>query len=266
MTYIKKIAYCLGVIFLCFNLAEAKTLKNQTAKASCAILNTTAQEAKQIALRRARALLIEQANGVSIVSSTLVKDGKLAMDFIKSYSNGYILNEKIEWLPITQYQKDLSTPPIPEYNVKITADVKIVEKVSDLVLSTSLNKKIFRDKEKMFINLKSSKNAKVMIFYLGIDDMLYKITPMSKNDILYLDAQKQSVYPKLEEDSLIAQILPNKQNITEALWIIATDKNSNIDFYTLFSKDKYSLNEFHKLYSKIAQKCVEEVLPYQIIQ
>jgi hypothetical protein len=100
----------------------AETVKNVSAEGSCAIVSMSAEQCQLIALQRARAAAIEQAAGMSVASSTLVTNMALTADFIKTYSKGFIIGEKVQWLPLGQYQKDAKTPPIPEYRVKITAD------------------------------------------------------------------------------------------------------------------------------------------------
>lgn len=244
---------------------EAKQLNNLEARASSAILNLTAEEAKNLALRRARSLLIEQANGTSISSNTLVKDGALAAEFIKSYSSGIILNEKIEWLPITQYQKNKKTPPIPEYNVKIKADVLIKEKETDLVLKTTINKNIYNNNEKMAIQTLASENSDIAIFFLGYDDKIYKLLP-DLNQKVSITKNKKIEFPRENKDKFELEVVvpDNLKKVTEALWIIAAKSKDNISFNIHFDKDVYSLNEFFSIYSKFSQKCVEKIIPYHV--
>ena len=124
MTNMKKIIAILVVLiaFIVFS-ADAKTIQNISAEGSCAIVGMSAEQCQLIALQRARASAIEQAAGVNVTSGTLVTNMALTAEFIKAYAKGFIVKEKAEWRPLTQYQKDLSTPPIPEYRVKIVADV-----------------------------------------------------------------------------------------------------------------------------------------------
>ena len=244
---------------------EAKQLNDLEAQASSAIINLTAEEAKNLALRRARSLLIEQANGTNISSNTLVKDGALAAEFIKSYSSGIILNEKIEWLPITQYQKDSLTAPIPEYNVKVTADVLIKEKETNLVLKTSINKNIFKNNEKMKIQTLVSEKSDIAIFFLGYDDKIYKLLP-NLNQKVTINKNKKIEFPRENKDEFELEVVvpDNLEKITEALWIIAAKSKDNISFNIHFDKDVYSLNEFFSIYSKFSQKCVEKIIPYHV--
>ena len=102
------------IILLTASVSSAETVKNISAEGSCAIGGMSAEQCQLIALQRARAAAIEQASGVSVASSTLVTNMALTADFIKAYSKGFIVNENVQWLPLGQYQKNPSTPPIPE--------------------------------------------------------------------------------------------------------------------------------------------------------
>lgn len=251
--------------FLLFSTLFSKEIKNITVESSSAIVNSTAEEAKNLALRRARSMIIENANGVTVVSNVLVKDGALAAEYIKNYSRGIILNEKIEWLPITQFQKDKNSPPIPEYNVKITADVLIKEKENNLVINSSINKTVYSDNEKMNINLLSSEDVDIAIFFLGYDDKIYKLIPTLEERIS-LEKNKEIVIPRRGKDNFdLEVIVPEKmKNVTEAIWIIAAKTKEKIPFHVYFNKDIYSLNEFFSIYSEISTKCNETILPYHV--
>lgn len=255
------------LLVILFDLALAKEIKDITVESSAAIVNLTSEEAKNLALRRARAMIIENANGVNVNSNVLIKDGALAAEYIKSYSKGIILNERIQWLPISQYQKDKNSPPIPEYNVKLTADVLIKDKKTNLVLNTSLNKTIFNNNEKMNINIIASENSDLAIFFLGYDDKIYKLIPTISEQIV-LNKNEEISIPRIGKDNFDLQVVvpENLKNITEALWIIGSEKNNNIPFHIYFKKDTYSLNEFFSIYSKISDKCVEEVIPYHVVK
>ena len=106
-----KFYYCLLLIIalslVSINFVDAQdrlpdsthTVKNIAGEGACIIEGMTAEQARLVALQRARAMVIEQSAGVLVSSSTLVKDFALSADFIKTYSKGFITKEQIEWLP-----------------------------------------------------------------------------------------------------------------------------------------------------------------------
>lgn len=255
----------LVVIVLLFGFIYSKEVKDITVESSAAVVNITSEEAKNLALRRARSMIIENGNGVEIISNALVKDGALAAEFIKNYSRGIILNERVEWLPITQYQNSKTSAPIPEYNVKVTADVLIKEKETDIVTKTSINKSNFFNNEKMTLDIISSYDSNVAIFFLGYDDKIYKLFP-NGNENLIIKKNINTKVPRVGIDNFDLELMvpKNLKMVTEALWIISSKQSDKIPFNIHFNKDEYSLNEFFSLYSKISQKCVEEIIPYTI--
>ena len=131
-----------------FNSA-ATTVKDIEAEASCVVSGISPEESQMYALKKARAVAIEKAAGLYVSSSSMVKNNILLLDYIKTYSKGLIVKEKITWFPLRQYQADASSPPLPEYKVKIVADVFIPQKkISPILLNSSLNKSTFIQNDK----------------------------------------------------------------------------------------------------------------------
>lgn len=135
-----------------------------TTSGSCAISGITAEQAQALALRRARSAAMEQAAGVSVSSSTIVTDGRLAGDFIKSFSRGYITSETITWEPVGSYLPDPSKPPIIEYRVKLDAVVDVPDvKRPILELHAELNQHVFRaHKDKLAVTARTAAPARVL--------------------------------------------------------------------------------------------------------
>lgn len=256
--------FLIGFLIL-ISFVNAKEVKNITVESSSAVINISSEEAKSLALRRARSMIIEKANGIETVSNVLVKDGTLALEFIKNYSRGIILNERIKWLPITQYQKDSNSAPIPEYNVKVTADVLITEKNINLVLNSSINKTVFQNGEKISLDLLSSKNANIAMFFLGYDDKVYKLLPTDDTRLL-IKANNKIKFPRKSIDNFDLEVVTPKniKKVTEALWIIAAEETDNIPFNIYFNKDSYSLNDFFSIYANFSDKCIEKIIPYHV--
>lgn len=85
-------------------------------------------------------------SSIQVSVHTIVTNLSLAVDFIRTYSDGFIINEKVERILLRQYRKDNTTAPTPEYWVKITADDKGVmifsnehEKDNRITLGKTLN-------------------------------------------------------------------------------------------------------------------------------
>ncbi|MBI4745849.1 MAG: hypothetical protein HY786_04740, partial [Deltaproteobacteria bacterium] len=88
-----------------------------------AVENITAEEARQLALNRARSKAVEEIAGVHVQGSSLVKNFTLAADFIQAMSVGYILEEKaVKWETGT-YQEKPEATPLTIYKVTLNSCV-----------------------------------------------------------------------------------------------------------------------------------------------
>lgn len=241
--------------------------KGIRAEGACAIVGVSAEQSQLTALQRARASAIEQAAGVAVASGTLVTNFSVAADFIKTYARGFIVGEKVEWLPLGQYQKDASQPPIPEYRVRIVADVYVPAKKRDAVgLAVKLNKTLFRSGEKAVLSLRARKDADVAIFNMAADDRVALIFPNSHESGNRIDAGKEFLYP--ERDSKVdleMETLPGHERDAEAFFIIAWDRTRAIKIMDYFpAEEPIGFGEFFRKLSEIADYCEEAILPYEV--
>jgi hypothetical protein len=265
----KKIIAILVVLiaFIVFS-ADAKTIQNISAEGSCAIVGMSAEQCQLIALQRARASAIEQAAGVNVTSGTLVTNMALTAEFIKAYAKGFIVKEKAEWLPLTQYQKDLSTPPIPEYRVKIVADVSTPEsKIRPIGLNAKTNSSIYKNNERAFIEVNTARTARIAIFNITADDKVVMLYPNDHDRENALNAGRKLVYPDSNSRTeLIMHTLLNHSRDTEAFFIVAMDPVHNRTFTSIFTALKpVDFTTFFKRYSQIADFCEDTILAYEVI-
>ena len=248
--------------------ADAKTIQNVSAEGSCAIVGMSAEQCQMIALQRARASAIEQAVGIQVSSSTIVTNMALTAEFIKSYAKGFIVKEKAEWLPLTQYQKDPSTPPIPEYRVKIVADVSTPEsKIKPIGLNAKANSSIYKNGERAFIEVNTARAARIAIFNITADDKVVMLYPNDHDRENILNTDRKLVYPDINSRTeLIMHTLPNHSRDTEAFFIVAMDPAHNRTFTSIFNALKpVDFTTFFKRYSEIADYCEDTILAYEVI-
>lgn len=242
--------------------------QNISAEGSCAVVEMTAEQCSLLALQRARAAAIEQAAHIEVSSSTLVTNGMLAADFIKTYAKGFIVREKVEWLPGDWYQKDKATAPIPEYRVKITADVYVSEKkIKPLGLHAKLNSVMYRDGEKAHFDISSARKAKVAVFNITADD---KVTMLFPNDHEKAIALSEGGGVKLPADDskleLSMHTLPGHRRDAEAFFVVALDTAGSRDFMGLFTPfTPMSFSAFFKKYAEIADYCEDMILTYEVV-
>ena len=258
----------LAVIFHWAAIGQAETAKNITAEGSCAIVGMSAEESQLIALQRARAAVIEQAAGVSVVSGTLVTNRILRVDFIKTYAKGLIVSEKVEWLPLGQYQRNSSTPPIPEYRVRISADIYVPQvKIKPIGLQAKVNSGVFKSGERAILELKVDREAKIGIFNITADDRVVMLFPndYDKNNIA--SKNRALVFPeKNSKVELIMQTLPGHKRDAEAFYIVAMDEGMPKKFMDLFTPGRpMNFSAFFKKYSEVADSCEDVILTYEVM-
>ncbi len=242
--------------------------KGVSAEGACAIVDMSAEQSQLTALQRARAAAIEQAAGVAVTSGTLVTNFTVAADFIKTYARGFIVGEKVAWLPLGQYQKDSSTPPIPEYRVRIIADVYVPrKKAPTLGLRAKLNSTIFRNGEQAGITLSVRKDAGLAIFNIMADDRVSLIFPNAHETNNVLDAGKDLVFPA--RDAAVAlemQTLPGHQKDAEAFLVLAWDRSRDIRIGNIFSDvAPLGFSEFFRKLAEVADNVEEAILPYEVV-
>ncbi|NQT10817.1 MAG: hypothetical protein HQ573_06585 [Desulfobacteraceae bacterium] len=143
----------------------AGTVKGVIGKGEAAVVGITAEQGQLIALQRARADAVGKAVGTNVLGSTLVKDSVLVAVFIKTFTSGFIVDEKVKWLPLGTFSENDKTALIPVYRVEITATVMIPEKKSDpsFFLEASVNKPFYLSGEKAVIRAKVSKKPIISV-------------------------------------------------------------------------------------------------------
>ena len=252
------------------SIPQSQITRNIIAEGACAIEGMSADQAKTIALQRARAAAIEQVTGVSVSSSTLVTDYKPVAYFVKAYTRGFIVGEKVEYPPPGQYQKDITTPWIFEYRVKIVADVRTPApkiKPLGLIANTDKGKAVYRNGEKMQVEIKVGRKAKIAVFNIMADDTIAMLFP-NEYDKHNLCAENTSfIYPdKNSPVELIMQTLPGRKHDAEALLVVALDTECGKNFEDLFARNKaLAFQDFFQKYAEIADYAEDVVLAYEII-
>ena len=250
------------------SIKSGETIKDVVAEGACAIVGMSAEQSQLTALQRARAAAIEQAAGVSVTSSTLVTNFAVAADFIKTYSRGFIIKEKITWLPLGQYQKDASVAPIPEYRVRITADIYVPQKAKASVgLKAKLNNTVFRSGDKATFSLKAAKSARFAAFNIMADDRVAMIFPNIHESDNLIPPGKEMTFPaKDAKIELEVQTLPGHQRDAEAYLLIAWDSSVDIKIMELFQEtEPLGVSEFFGKLAEIADRIEDTILPYEVV-
>ena len=248
---------------------RAGEIKNNiVAEGACAIVSMSAEQCQLTALQRARAAAIEQAAGVAVTSATLVTNLTVAADFIKTYSRGFVVREKATWLPLGQYQKDSSGAPIPEYRVRITADVYVPKKTrTSVALKAKLNNSIFRSGEKVAFTFQSARRAGFAFFNIMADDRVAMIYPNAHETGNILESGKEMTFPaKDAKIELEVQTLPGHKRDAEAYLIVVWESGADIKIMELFPEVvPMSVPDFFARLMEIADRIEDTILPYEVV-
>jgi hypothetical protein len=262
-----KLGLLLLVVIWVTPLFASEVSTGITSEGACAIVGMSAEQCQLIALQRARAAAIEQAAGVRVISSTLVTNSALAMDIIKTFSHGYVVKEKAEWLPLGQYQKDSTTPPIPEYRVKLISDVKVMKhQNSSLGLSAKMNRSLYRSGEKAFIEISVARDARYAIFNITADDQVAMLFPNQHDSDNRLKTGTTLRFPKPTSSvELEMQTLPGHSVDNEAILVVAFDEQVQKRLPKLFDPLKhYNFTDFFANYVELAENANDLLLTYQV--
>lgn len=229
-----------------------------------AIQNITAEDAQHIAIQRARASAIDEALGVSITRSSLLSNGSLVADFVKSYSRGYIVEETIEWFPLSQFQKDEKTPPIPVYSLNLKAKVKKNKLKQAPLCQSELNKGEFYENDTLTLMIKCNADTHIGIFNIRADDKVDIITPVIPNEKPYFVAAGDTVFlPERNSGyEFRMSLLPGRKQVAEAIYIIYTSDSTLFNYF--LSNQYSSVANFFKTIASLDIAYSDEVLSYSV--
>ena len=195
----------------------------------------------------------------------------LVGDFIKTFSRGFIVDEKVKWLPLGTFSENDKSAPIPVYRVEITATIMIPEKKSDpgFFLEASINRPFYLDGEEAVIRAKVPKKSHLAIFNIRADDrvaMLYPVSSIVKTRAL--QSNETFLFPS-PDSGLVLEMgtLKGHKQDSEAFMVVAVnaEKNASFQFADYFSADRlYLVPEFFEACSRFADMAVEKILPYEV--
>lgn len=229
-----------------------------------AVENITAEEARQLALNRARSKAVEEVSGVKIQGSSLVKNFNLAADFIQAMSAGYILEEKaVKWKTGTHQEKPEATP-LTIYKVTLNSCVASVAAGDPYFsIKASLNRPVFLSGEEARITASCTKDCFLTILNLTADNKIRLLLPNKYKPSIRLKANEAYSFP-VEGLALEMHTIPGHSRDTEAFLIIATKEK--FDSIRLLNKgEDIPQKEFYKaILSLPADTRAEEMVVYEV--
>ncbi|WP_316896719.1 hypothetical protein [Pseudodesulfovibrio indicus] len=241
-----------------------------TARASCAIKGLTAEEAQTLAVRRARSAAVEQAAGVTVTSAAMVTDGRLAGDFIKTFSQGYIVRECVTWETPDFIKQPPPEAPIVVYKVLLEATVLVPDQARPSVgLDAGLNHSTFRaGKDKLTIRVSTAGQARVAVFNITADDRVVMLYPEAGRGALRTGNGNRIILPEPRGGgSLLLSTLQGHKRDTEAIMVAALPDGEKLNWADSFVEGQaMSLAAFFRRYAAFAPHCEDVIMPYEVFK
>jgi hypothetical protein len=173
----------------------------------------------------------------------------------------------VEWPPLGQYQKDPSSPPIPEYRVRITADVRLPSRKSPKFgLRAKLNKAVFQSGEKAHLTIHVSRRARIAIFNIRADDQVALLFPHPEDGKNVISAGTFVFPAKNSPLELEVDVLPGHRRDAEAYFIAAMAPEHGGDISVQFPVNQpLPFSDFFQIFSSLADFTEDFILPYEVI-
>lgn len=227
------------------------------------------QEARQLALRQARAQAIEKAVGIEVRAETLVRDFAVASDFIKTLTKGYVQSEQVVRWDQDRYQKKGTEEPIPIYRVTLKACVRPLTTLHDsgFKLTATLNKTTFGSGEKARIEITSTRPVDVLIFNLTADDRVQPYDRIARMGLpLRLEPSEHRTFPPAGV-ALVMELPPGQLHTSEAFILVATKQTDHVALSIPTGiEGTISLSEFYSALASVEADLVETIVPYAIME
>ena len=176
--------------------------------------------------------------------------------------------EQCQLLALQRARRDSSTAPIPEYRVRISADVFIPQKkIQPLGLKAELNKISFRTGEKAILEMKTNRNARIAVFNLTADDRVMMLFPNQWEKENLLPGGRSLSFPGPDSKTeMVMQTLPGHKRDPEAFMVVALDPHPDKDFLAFFPPARpMALSDFFKKYSEISEYAEDAILTYEVV-
>ena len=268
-----KMMLCLCLVlvslFTVNDLPAAEVVKNVVGKGDAILLGITPEQAKFIAIQKARMNALEKAAGVKINGTTLIKDAIMVGQFLNNYTEGLIIDEIQTWTYDDIPQKD--GLPIRNVRVEITANVRIPPKNIDqgFWLKAELNRDIFLAGDKATISLEVSKKASIAVFNLRADDkvmMIYPDNALERDRVI--EPGKPFLFPPPDLGAdLVMSTLKGYNRHTELFMVLAVPVETikPVRFLDYFRPNQlYTVRDFFEMYHRFAEQAEKKILIYEV--
>ena len=185
----------------------------------CPAAGRTPKEALEEAIQSALRDAIMKHCGADILSETVVNNFMLGADVIENITSGHV----VEYQIVRQWEEN----PDPQHNplnnifkVELKAQVVCDTSARDplFTLKASLNKTNLRDGEEVQLQVVPSRDCYLTVLNILPDQSIYQLYPLKSMPQEKVAAGETWHFPL----TLVAQCPPERDKVTESLYIIAT--------------------------------------------
>ena len=197
------------------------------ARGEAVLADATADEARSLALRHARAQAVREVSGTELQSYGVVRDMATAVDLVRVSTRGYVLEEEVVRWEQYDYRDAPDNPPLTAYRVRLRVCVALLNSKRDpyFKVTATLNKETFVAGEKAIIDIRCTGDCHLTIFNWTADNHFTLLLPNDYQRKTYLQSSEAFVFPPPGSGlGLIMETLPGHRLDTEAFLIVATKK------------------------------------------
>ena len=191
--------------------------------------NTTLDEARRLAIRRAEARAIGETCGVAIQGETFVRNGLLSADFLRASTYGLIVGKpRIIKQKTDSFQKTPASPVVLQYVVRLEAAVRCEKSLPgpSYTLRVSLNRTTFRSGENLVLRVLASKDSYLTVLSLGADGKVYVVRPNFIERKSFIPGGREVALPSARERgaglSYEVSVVAGHKRDRESLLLVAT--------------------------------------------
>ncbi len=259
-------------------MAAGPSGKVVTVTGEAELANLTPDEARILALKRARHNAIEAVCGIQVQAETLVQNFVLQGDFTHAVTYGKIVNEDILKWDAEVRQKSPTAMPVITFKVTMRAEVFQERGKPDPFFNVhlSLNKPAFENGDELIMKVKSSKDAYLNILNFAADGSVIILFPNAFRRDNKIEAGREYVIPAESDRNVIkfqVSTLPGHRKDTEYIKVICTREPIDLlqeirpsGTFTVMENTTFALTEVARVLSSIPLKYrAEDTAIYQII-
>lgn len=227
MKYLWTAFFVIFVVMFFSDMQAYAARKSVTTSGSAIIFGaTTFDQAKTLAINRARAAGIEAAAGISVNSTTMMVGGLVSYDVIKTLSKGFIVSEKIlKWQTEWVTERESDQLPFPKITVNLDTIIEIPERsfIRSHVFDAQLNQTTFRNGEHVIFTIEPREDIYLLIVNYTSKGSIIPVFPNSHTTDNAIPGGRAFYYPKPDSKEVHIEIntFQYHDNDTEAFLLFA---------------------------------------------